>query len=302
MRTELFQSIASNKRKSALLVFFMLILTVGAGFAIAYAFFGGTVEVGVIGLAAAFAFSLIMACISYFSGDMIMLALGHAREADKVSHQKLYNVVEEISLAAGLPMPRVFVIDDPAPNAFATGRNPKNSAVAVTTGLLDRLDRDELQGVIAHELSHIGNYDILYAMMVGVLVGTIVILSDIAWRSMRFRSHGGSRRGGKGAGLIILIGLVFIILAPIFATMVQFAISRRREYLADATGAKLSRFPEGLARALEKIVGAGPRTAAASRAMQHLYIVNPFRPTKSINALFDTHPPIQDRIARLRSM
>jgi heat shock protein HtpX len=302
---ELFQSIKKNKRQSWMLVFVLAVLATGAGFIIAYGFTNDPM-VGVIGLVAAFVITLIMTLIAYFSGDIIMMALSGAREIKKGDNPQLFNVVEEMSIASGVPMPRVFIIDDPSPNAFATGRNPNKSAVAVTTGLLDRLKRDELQGVIAHEMSHIQNYDILFAMMVGILVGTIVMISDIAMRSLWFgggrRRGGGGKGGGQAAAVFFIIALVFVILAPIFAMLLQFAISREREYLADAAGAKLTRYPEGLAGALEKIAYSGIPLEKGSKANQHMYIVNPFYPTKELSALFATHPPIKERIRRLRAM
>ncbi|TET37564.1 MAG: zinc metalloprotease HtpX [Planctomycetota bacterium] len=304
-RTELFQSIRSNRWKSLLLVIGLGLLVMGAGFLISYAFFGRTPLSGLIGLLIAFAVMLIMSLVSFYSGDMIMLAMSGAKEATWESHQQLHNVVQEMSIASGLPMPRVFVIDDPSRNAYATGRKPEKSAVAVTTGLLERLDRDELQGVIAHEMAHIGNHDILYAMMVGVMVGTVIIIAEVAWRTIRygrFRSRSRGKGAAAGTAIIILLAIALLILAPIFAQLIRFAISRRREYLADATGARLTRYPEGLARALEKIAHSGLRLKKASRAMQHLYIINPLAPTKNFSALFATHPPIDDRVARLRSM
>lgn len=298
-------SIRSNKRKSFLLVFVLAILTVATGYAVGYGFWGGH-EAGLIALAGAFALVLIMTLVSYFSGDMITLALSGAKEIKKPDNPQLFNVVEEMSIASGLPMPRVFIINDGAPNAFATGRKPEKSAVAVTTGLLERLNRDELQGVIAHEMSHIQNYDILFATMIGIMVGTIVLISDVAIRSLFFgrrRRSSGSGKGGGGAMIIMLIiALVLIILSPILAKIIQMAVSRRREYLADASGAKLTRYPEGLASALEKIAFSGKKMRHASRATQHMFIVNPLKPTLSVTGLMSTHPPAKDRIERLRSM
>ncbi len=298
-------SIRGNKRKSFLLVFVLAVLTVATGYVVGYAFWGGH-EAGLIALAIAFGAVMLMTMISYFSGDMITLALSGAREIKKADNPQLFNVVEEMSIAAGLPLPRVFIINDDAPNAFATGRKPEKSAVAVTTGLLESLSRDELQGVIAHEMSHIQNYDILFATMIGILVGTIVMLSDVAIRSVFYgrRSRSSSSRKGGGGAMVVmlLIALVLIIISPILAKIIQMAVSRRREYLADASGAKLTRYPEGLASALQKIAYSGKKMAHASRATQHMFIVNPLKPTLSVSGLMSTHPPVKDRIEKLRNM
>jgi heat shock protein HtpX len=247
-----------------------------------------------------------MSLSAYYGGDKMVLGISRAKRIEKKDAPQLFNVVEELSIAAGLPMPAIYIIDDTAPNAFATGRDPKHASVAITTGLLQKLNRDELQGVMAHELSHVGNRDILYATMVGVLVGSIVMMSDFFLRSVFW---GGARRrrsnsgGGAGGAIFLVIALVLAILAPIFAKLLQLAVSRQREYLADASGAKLTRYPEGLASALEKISGDKEVLEVANRATQHLYIVNPIKPfEKRASSLFSTHPPIQDRIARLRAM
>jgi heat shock protein HtpX len=213
-----------------------------------------------------------------------------------------------MAIAAGLPMPKVYIIDDTAPNAFATGRDPEHASVAVTSGLLKKLDRDELQGVIAHEMSHVGNFDIRYAMLVGVLVGTTVLISDFFLRGLWF--GGGARGGGRGGGgggyiqlIMIVVAVLLAILAPLFARLLQLSISRQREYLADATAVQLTRNPKGLADALQKISGDKEVLEAANRATAHLYIVNPVkRFEKRAKGLFSTHPPIQDRIEILRSM
>jgi heat shock protein HtpX len=231
--------------------------------------------------------------------------MSRAKRIEKKDAPQLFNVVEELSIAAGLPMPAVYVIDDTAPNAFATGRDPEHSSVAITTGLMQKLNRDELQGVMAHELSHVGNRDILFATMVGILVGSIALLSDFFLRSLWL--GGGRRRkksgGGQADAIIMVIGLVFAILAPVFAKLLQLAVSRQREYLADATAAKITRYPEGLASALEKIAGDKEVLEVANRATQHLYIVNPIKPfEKRAKGLLSTHPPIEERVARLRAM
>lgn len=263
-------------------------------------------DYGLNGAAIMAAASAAAILVALTRGDRIVLGLAGAREVGVEEEPRLHNIVEEMALAAGLPKPRVAVIESPALNAFATGLKPEKAAIAVTRGLLDRLTRSELQGVVGHEMSHIGNNDILYATAVGVLVGLIVLVSDAARRSFRFARLGGGRRRGRqgGAAVIALVVLlVFSILAPLAARLVQMAISRQREYLADATAVKLTRNPLGLIGALEKIGGSTVRYENANRAIQHLYIANPvkhFGP--GARALFSTHPAIEDRIARLRNL
>ena len=248
-------------------------------------------------------FSLFMNVLSYWYSDKIVLAISKAKEAKREEFFDLYTLTENLSIAGGLPMPKLYVIDEPAPNAFATGRDKDHSAVAVTTGLLQRLDRSELEGVIAHELSHIGNRDILLMSSVVVLVGLVSILSDIFLRSMMF-SGGRDRdsRGGAG-GVLAIVGIVLIVLSPLIATLIKLAISRKREYLADASGALLTRYPEGLASALEKISSYSAPMKNPHAATAHLFISDPFGGKKmSISSLFQTHPPVEKRIATLRSM
>ncbi|MDR3558131.1 MAG: M48 family metallopeptidase [Candidatus Pacebacteria bacterium] len=244
---------------------------------------------------------------SYWYSDKISLALARAVPADKVQYPDLFRVVENLAITAGLPMPRVYIIPDAAPNAFATGRDKNHAAVAVTQGLLDMMDKNELAGVIAHEMSHIGNRDILLSTVVVVLVGFIAIIAYIFTRSMWF---GGNRRGndrnsGGQLGMILaIIGIVFVILSPIVAQLIQLAISRKREFLADADGALLTRYPEGLASALEKIQAYGRPMATANNATAHLYISNPFgaKASTGLSKLFMTHPPTEERIKILRGM
>jgi heat shock protein HtpX len=232
--------------------------------------------------------------------------MSHARLVDRNTEPYIVNTVEGLSIAAGLPMPRAYIIEDPSPNAFATGRNPENAAIAVTTGLVAKLDRLELEGVIALELSHIMNYDTLVQTMAAVLAGTVVLLSD--WMVRSFFWGGGRRRsrdsGGGQAGVILLvIGLALAVLSPLFATMIQMAISRKREYVADANGALLTRYPDGLASALRKIAGDTNKLSVANKATESLYIYNPLKDYRSgLNSLFNTHPPIDDRIKRLEAM
>lgn len=230
----------------------------------------------------------------------MILAMSGAKEADAKQYPFLYNVAEGLALASQIPMPKLYVIEDPAPNAFATGRDPQHASVAVTTGLLSMMKREELEGVVAHEISHIGNYDIRFAMIAIVFVGAVALLGEFAWRSMRFGFGGRDRGRGGGGGLLILLALVLVILAPIFAQLVRFALSRQREYLADATGAKLTRYPAGLAGALEKIKNANMPTAAANDTTASLFFANPF--PQKLGFLGSTHPPIEDRIRRLKAM
>lgn len=253
----------------------------------------------------AFILSLFMNVLSYWFSDSISLGLSKARPATREEFFDLFTVTENLSITAGLPMPRLYVIEDGAPNAFATGRNKNHAAVAVTTGLLQRLDRAELEGVVAHELSHIGNRDTLLMTTVVVLVGLISILSDIFLRSSMFHSRDDNNKGG---GALVLVGVALTILSPIIATLIKLAISRKREFLADASGALLTRYPEGLASALQKISSYGMPMKTARTATAHLFIANPFgadapeQKTEKISwlaKLFMTHPPVQERISAL---
>jgi heat shock protein HtpX len=248
----------------------------------------------------ALGFSMVMNITSYWFSDKIALSLAHAKEASVAEYAELHRIVENLSITAGLPKPRLYVINDPAPNAFATGRNKDHAAVAVTTGLLQMMDRSELEGVIAHELSHIGNRDILLSSVVVVLVGVISIISDMFIRSRLWGGHSDNENNRSG-GILMIIGVIFIILSPIIATVIQLAISRRREFLADASGALLTRYPDGLASALRKISAYGRPLQHASNATAHLYISNPFGAgaVKGLHKLFMTHPPTEDRIAAL---
>lgn len=240
--------------------------------------------------------SFIQVGVSYWRSDKIALKATGAKEASREEYFDLYTSVENLAITAGLPMPRVYVIHDIAPNAFATGRDPEHSAIAVSTGLLKILEKNELEGVIAHEMSHIGNRDILVMTVVVVLVGFLALVSDILLRSMIF--GGGSRdNNGKGGGAMMIVGIVLVVLSPLVGALIQMAVSRKREYLADASGALLTRYPEGLASALEKISKHGGKMKKASNATAHLFISNPFGKAKK---LFSTHPPVGERIKRLR--
>lgn len=296
---------SSNVRKSLLLIGVMVGLLAAAGWAIGTAFFGGTAHGPIWGLSIAGGIAIFQALISWFSGADIVLAVHRAKEIgpDSNEYRQVWNLVEEMRIASGLPMPRVYIIPDQSPNAFATGRNPKDGRVAVTTGLLQILDREELQGVIAHELAHIKNRDILFQTIVGVMVGALLILSDIALHSL-FWGGGNSnnREGGGHAQLIMfIVAIVFIIISPFLAQMVQFAVSRQREYLADATGAEFTRNPEGLARALAKISNTPYPLATANRGTAHMFIspVSMNAKGKGASSLFSTHPPAEERINRL---
>lgn len=245
-------------------------------------------------------FSVVMNITSYWYSDKIALSLAKAHPATREKYFDFYTIVENLAITAGLPMPKIFVIEDPSPNAFATGRDKDHSVIAVTTGLLSIMNKTELEGVVAHEMSHIGNRDMLLSTVAVVLVGFVAIVSDMMIRMSIF---GGNRNDREGNGIIVIIGIIVAILAPIAALLIQLAISRKREYLADASGALLTRYPEGLASALEKISEHSSPMQTQSKAIAHLYIANPLGSrnlTKKSNSLFSTHPPAEDRIKRLR--
>jgi heat shock protein HtpX len=302
------ERIARNRRNSLLLIAAFLAFITVFGYIIGFALLGDPTR-ALFGLALALIVGVISGLISYFAGDKMVLAASRAREITHDDAPVLFNVVEEMSIASGLPMPKIYIVDDTAPNAFATGRDPEHATVAVTSGLLDKLDRDELQGVIAHEMSHVANFDIRYSMLVGILVGTTVLISDFFLRGLWFGGggRGGGRRGGDGGGqlqiIMLLIAIVLAILAPLFARLMQLSISRQREFLADATAVRLTRNPKGLADALQKISGDREVLEVANRATAHLYIVNPIKKfEKRSKGLFSTHPPIEERIKILRAL
>ncbi len=304
---------AANKRNSWLLALFMFALLGGIGYLIGYVF--DPAQAGVFtGIA------LLLAggqnAVAYFFSDKIALATTGARDATREEHRYLVNVTEAVAIGAGVPTPKIWVIDNPAPNAFATGRNPENGAIAVTTGLMELLDRQELEGVIAHEMAHIKNYDIRFGSMLMATVGAIILLRDLVLRGMRFGalSDGGGSRGGgsrrsssdnRNAGAGQAIGMILLILllvlAPLLATLMHLAVSRRREYLADASGAYITRNPEGLARALEKLQNYSGEPIKVSDGVRHMFFINPVRKFNA-EALGSTHPPIGERIKRLRAM
>lgn len=286
----------SNVRKTWFLMFVFLVVVIGLGWAFSAVYNQPVILYGAV------IFSILMNIFSYWYSDKLVIAMTGAKPVTNDSHPDLYNVVENLSITAGIPMPKVYVMEDPSPNAFATGRNPEHAAVAATTGLLQILNRTELEGVFAHELSHIGNRDMLVSTVAVVLVGFVTLLSDFF---LRMSLYGGRNRDNKASGVIVLVGFALAILSPIIATLIQLAISRKREFLADASGALLTRYPEGLASALEKIGKYSRPMARANHATAHLFISNPFGATNGervgfLTKLFMTHPPIQERVKALR--
>lgn len=293
----LYHDSAINKRKTWFLMtgFFVLVMLIG--YAISWYFNSPTI------LVIAVVFSIISSFVSYWWSDQIVLGMSGAKLVNHDNGREIYHLVENLCITAGLPFPKVYIIEDSAPNAFATGRDPKHAAIALTTGILAKLDKAELEGVIAHELSHIGNRDILISTVATVLVGTIILITDWSARSAFFGRRGDNENSGGGLGLIFII--VLSILAPLSAQLLQLAVSRKREFLADASGALLTRYPEGLARALEKISADPEELEVANRATAHMYIVSPLKGNESkktswLAAAFMTHPPVTERIKRLR--
>jgi heat shock protein HtpX len=302
----MWEQIRSNQIRSVVLTIGMGLVLVLIGYFLGLSFFDNAIA----GLVIALLVWAVLSLFAYFQGDSLLLTMARARKIKRDDHPRLYNIVEEMKIASGLEkMPDIYIIDDPALNAFATGRDPNRASVAITSGLLQKLNRDELQGVIAHEISHVKNRDVLLMAMCGVLLGTIVILAWYGSRFLIFGSMTGSRRsssagGGGQAQIIILIAaLVFMILAPIMAQFIYFAVSRKREYLADASAALYTRYPEGLASALEKLGASTGQLKSANQATAPMYIINPFR-KKGMKAsdLSSTHPPISERIRILRAM
>ncbi len=305
-RSSFYDQISANKRNSFLMAAFVVVLLGLLGFAIGYAVLGSAGG-GVLATALALSVGAVSGIATYFSGDKLVLAVSGAREVDEAAAPQLINVVHEMAIAANVPMPKVYIIDDSAPNAFATGRDPQHASVAITTGLLEKLDREELQGVIAHEMSHVQNFDIRFSLIVGVMVGAIAILADFFLRFTFWGGMGGRRdrdSGGNGAAAIIaVIAIVLAILAPIISRFIQLAVNRQREYLADASGVALTRNPYGLERALAKIGSDQEVLEVANRGTQHMYFTNPIKKFEARSSgLLDTHPPILDRINRLREL
>ena len=294
----MYSQIDSNKRKSVLLI----ALFVGFLALIGY-IYGYETDTGYSGLILALIISVVWTLFSWFAGSQVTLrATGATEVTDRTQLPDLWNTVENLSITAGLPMPKIYIINDPSPNAFATGRDPKHASVAVTTGLLQMMNKTELEGVLAHELSHVKNYDTRIMILCAVLVGAIVMLGNWMFRGALFRRGGRDRDGGNA--IFMILGLVFILLSPVIGQLIQLAVSRRREYLADSSGALLTRYPEGLASALEKIQQASIPMQYQSSATNHLWISDPTAKSFSqhVSGLFSTHPPIEDRIRLLRNM
>lgn len=298
----------SNVFKTWLIMFFFSLFTMAVVYVIAQGFGYGPApdgagfgSLGIVGIALIMAG--VMNFISYFWSDKIVLTISRAKPISQKDNKELYRTVENLCIAAGLPLPKIYMIDDSAPNAFATGRDPKHAAIAFTTGILQKLNRQELEGVTAHELSHVGNRDTLLMAVVSVLVGTIALLADFFMRSMWFGGH--SDRDSRGNQLFMILAIIAAILAPIIATLIQLAVSRRREFLADASGVLLTRYPQGLATALQKISADREPLEVANRGTAHLYIVNPLK-GKNVAGfmanLFNTHPPVEARVKALREM
>jgi heat shock protein HtpX len=286
------QSTNVTKTWAFLTGFFLFVMGVGFVFAQVY-------DNSVI-LYIAVILSIVINVGSYWYSDKLVLKMVHAKPVTREENPELWNIVENLAITAGLPMPKLYVVDDPSPNAFATGRDKEHAAVAVHTGLLALLNKSELEGVLAHELSHVGNRDTLISTIVVVLAGFVTILSDFFLRTGHHFRGGG--RDNKAQGIFMLVGFILALLAPVIATLIKLAITRKREFLADASGALLTRYPEGLASALEKIAGAGIASTTANHAVAHMYIANPFGETGLVTKLFMTHPPALERIANLRGM
>jgi len=295
----LYTQAESNIRKTWLYLFFFFLLIIGIGWVISY-----SMESPVI-LYLAVILSVMLNFFAYWYSDKVILSLSRAKPIEKRDNPELYRLVENLCLTAGLPLPKIYIIDSAQPNAFATGRDKNHAVVAVTSGLLEKLERVELEGVVAHELAHIGNKDILLQTVIVILVGIIVIMTDFFFR-ITFWGGGRSRSGKReGGGYMILVALALAVLAPILAQLIKLAISRRREYLADSSGALLTRYPEGLARALEKISSDPSPLKTANDATSHLYIASPFRGKEKsswLHKLFMTHPPVEKRIKVLRGI
>jgi len=295
----MYEQIARNKRRSIALVLFFLLIIFGLTWT-----FGYLTDLGVGGLVLAVVIAAVSGLAGYYGSDKIVLAISHARPVTREEYPHLTNVVEGLTIAAGVPQPKCYVIEDTAPNAFASGRDPQHSVICVTTGLLQKLDRAELEGVIAHEMSHIRYYDIRLQTLAVVMVGVVALLSD--WILRSFLWGGGRRRSrdkGNVGAVLIVVGLVLAVLAPMASQLIRLAISRKREFLADAGAAELTRYPAGLASALRKISADTEPLEAANKATAHMYIVNPLKDIKGkVNSLFSTHPPVEERIAALEKM
>jgi heat shock protein HtpX len=307
--TTFYSEESANRRKSVLLallvIAFLAVFGFVIGFSIGYGS-GDEVAFGIVALAIAVGIGTISALFSYYGGDKLVLSSSHAREISPQQAPALYDVINEMAIAAGVPMPKVYIIDDPSPNAFATGRDPQHSSVAVTSGLLQKMTREELQGVLGHEMSHVRNYDIRFTLIVGVMVGSLALLAGFFLRYTFWFGggrRGNSREGGGGLAIVLLlVGLVMAAVSYFFGALVQMAVSRQREYLADASSVELTRNPHGLESALAKLASDNEPLHSVNGATQHLYIVNPLKKLGGGSALFSTHPPIVDRINRLRQL
>jgi len=302
---------SANRRNSFLLAFIVIAFLAVFGFVIGFSIgygSGNEVAFGIGALAIAVGIGSLGALFSYYGGDKLVLSSSHAQAVTQEQAPQLYNVINEMAVAAGVPMPKVYIIDDPSPNAFATGRDPQHSSVAVTSGLLQKMNREELQGVLGHELSHVRNYDIRFTLFVGVMVGSIALLAGFFlrytfWFGGGRRSNNDNNSGGGGLAIILLVvGLVMAALSYFFGALVQMAVSRQREYLADASSVELTRNPHGLESALAKLASDKEPLHSVNGATQHLYIVNPLKKLGGGSTLFSTHPPIVDRINRLRQL
>jgi heat shock protein HtpX len=302
-----FEQIAANKRRSVLLIAAFVLVVAAVVWAV-----NVLLGFGLAGLFIALAITGVSAFVAYWKSDAVALAMSHAHPADPVEYARLHNIVEGLCIAAGLPKPRVYIVNDNAPNAFATGRDPKHAAIAVTTGLLEKMNRVELEGVLAHELSHVKNYDILVSTLAVTMVGVIALLSDF---SLRFLWWGGPRErdrdsnnGGGASAVLAIVGILLLVLAPIVAKLMQFAVSRRREALADVSGVALTRYPPGLISALEKLKADRTVVESSSTATAHLWIESPLARTSEegrmswLNRMFETHPPLDERIAALKEL
>lgn len=300
-----YDQVGQNKRRSFLLIFAFMLFTGLTLVAVAYAF-----GLGEWGIALAVVVAVAMAVGSYWKSDTIALRVSRARLADEREYARFHNLVEGLCIASGLPKPRLYIIDDPAPNAFATGRNPNHAAIAVTTGLLDKMNRVELEGVLAHELSHIKNYDILVSTLAIVMVGAVTLIADLSWRFHWMSGHR-RRSSGRGSGpeaILAILGIVLVIVGPLVARLMHLAVSRRREQLADFSAVEMTRYPPGLISALEKLKDDQTVVKSGSRATAHLWIEDPMAQKASegnwarLNRLFNTHPPLEERISALREL
>ncbi|MCD4760711.1 M48 family metallopeptidase [bacterium] len=290
----MYKQIESNKRKSFFLIILFIIVITALGF-----LWSQIYQDGYFIVILAIIFAVSMSLVSFFAGDKVALSSSGAKQIKKQDNPYVWRMVENLSITAGVPMPKVYIINDPAMNAFATGRDPEHSSVALTTGIIQNLKNEELEGVIAHEMSHVKNYDIRLMMVVIICVGIITLLADWMLRSFIWRGRG--RDNKQGGNILIIVGLVLAVLSPLFAKLIQLAVSRKREFLADASGALLTRYPAGLASALEKISLQNQPLKRANKATAHLYIASPFK-GKNLMKFTSTHPPIEERIKALRSM